>query len=76
MTFLKVSALVAYPVQVVWLDFTKKRKKYTADLGHAVLDVLSVEATELRDGDGQQNIDKVCSCTNLHLRRWCLCKTL
>lgn len=56
-TALKAKAHVAYSVQVV-LSSTKRKKSYTSSIGHALLGILPVKADELREGDGEQDLDK------------------
>lgn len=46
-TWLKFNALVTYPVHVLWLNSTGRRKKYLLTHGHALLRFFSAETAEM-----------------------------
>lgn len=46
---LQCNALVAYPVYVLWLNFTQSEKKCMTDHRHVLVVFLLVEAVDLQD---------------------------
>lgn len=45
--FLRFNSLVGYPAHLVWLDLTKRRRRYMIDHGQTLLRLLPVAATKL-----------------------------
>lgn len=57
-TSFKFIALVAYPVYVIWLNCTERRRRYMITHGHTLLGFLPIGAVELRERDDDQDVDK------------------
>lgn len=57
-TSLKCSALVAYPVHVVWLNFTARQRRYLIDHGYTLVGFLPVGSEEGETVHGDSGIEE------------------
>lgn len=57
-TPLRFSALAAYPVYVLWLDFTERESRLIIDFRQTLIAFLPVGAGDQTEGDGKQNLGK------------------